>query len=210
VHQTEGLELLRIFTSPLEAKDFLKKNLEEVDLIFLDIEMPLMNGLELLDLFVNPPSVVIITAKERYALKAFDYKIIHYLVKPIEYGKFLKAVERVFEQKQYITKKNTDFLFIRDSRLLYKISFSDILYFEALGDYVKVVTQARSYSNKITMKVLEEKLKMHPSFVRCHRSYIINLHFLENFDAESATVEGKIIPIGMKYRAELSSRLHIL
>jgi DNA-binding LytR/AlgR family response regulator len=210
VENTEGLSLLNVLSNAVEAANFIRKNQSAIDLIFLDIEMPEMSGIELLESFKELPPVILISSKEKYAAKAFEYKVLHYLVKPVEYGKFLKAIERVFLLFENEKGRQLDYIFVKENGVLCKVNFTDIFYFEALGDYVKVKVKEKEYVVNSTMKNLEEKLKNNRQFMRVHRSFIINLAFLENFDAETAIVANKIIPIGNKYKPTLSARLNIL
>lgn len=210
VNNTDGLSLTEVFNNSVEAANFLRTNAPEVDLIFLDIEMPDMTGIELLDTLQDLPPVILVSSKEQYAVKAFEYKVISYLVKPVDYSKFLKAVGRVFKQYEAQKGGELDYLFVKENGLLTKVSNADILYFAALGDYVQVHVKGRIYTISSTMKNLEEKLSHNKNFVRVHRSYMINLNFLENFDAEVAVVANKVIPIGNKYRGSLQNKLNIL
>jgi DNA-binding LytR/AlgR family response regulator len=133
-------------------------------------------------------------------------------VKPLEYGKFLKAIARVF--KLYESDKNqhlsTDYIFIKEDGVLSKVMQKDIVCCEALGDYVKVHLKGKTHTVYSTMKNMEDKLKNNKQFIRVHRSFIINLDFLENFDAETSVVAGRVIPIGNKYKSDLQSKLNII
>lgn len=210
INNTEGLSLLFAINNPIEGVNFIRKNKESIDLIFLDVEMPEMSGIELLDSFGELPPVILITSKEKYAVKAFEHKVLHYLVKPVDYVKFLKGVHRVF--KLFEAEKNIkqDFLFIKDNNLLSKVFHKDILYCEALGDYVKVHTKNKVHVVYSTMKNIEEKLILNKEFIRIHRSYIINLNFLDNFSSENATVNKQILPLGNKYKENLKLKLNII
>ena len=212
VSNTEGLNLVESFLDPIIASNYILKNPGSADLIFLDIEMPGMSGIDFLESHQELPPVILITSKEKYAVKAFEYKVMHYLMKPIDYGRFLKAIDRVF--KLYDEDKNQtpnlEYIFIKDDGLLSKVMQNDIMYCEALGDYVKVHLKDKTHVVYSTMKNLEDKLKVNKQFVRVHRSYLINLNFLENIDAETSVVGGRIIPIGNKYKNDLQSRLNII
>ncbi len=210
VESTDGLTMLNVLSNAVEAANFIRKNSASIDLIFLDVEMPEMSGIDLLESFDELPPVVLISSKEKYAAKAFEYKVLHYLVKPVEYGKFLKAIERVFQIFENEKGKQLDYIFVKENGVLCKLNYTDIFYFEALGDYVKVKVKEKDYVVNSTMKNLEEKLRNSRQFMRVHRSFIINTKFLENFDAETAIVANKIIPIGNKYKPTLQARLNIL
>lgn len=210
ISNTEGISVTIDFSNPIAATNYIRKNAETIDLIFLDVEMPEMSGLELLESFEELPPVVLVTNNDKYAVKAFEHKVVHYLVKPIEYSKFLKAMERIFKQVEKKADNTPEYIFIKDNGLLSKVHQNDIHYCEALGDYVKVHLKSKTYVVNSTMKNIEDKLKRNKQFLRVHRSYIINLSFLENIESESAIVGGKIIPIGNKYKSELQSKLNII
>ena len=210
ISNTEGLTLLEAFTDPIAGTNYIRKNIQEIGLIFLDVEMPEMTGIELLESFKEMPPVILITSKENYAVKAFEHQVAHYLVKPIDYGKFLKAIDRVYQQNNSAGSEDLDYIFIKENGVLNKVAHHDILYCEALGDYVKVHTKEKVHVANSTMKNIEDKLKTHKQFIRIHRSYIINVNYLKNFDSESCYLSGQIIPIGNKYKTALQARLNII
>ncbi|HWB62150.1 MAG TPA: LytTR family DNA-binding domain-containing protein [Chitinophagales bacterium] len=211
VTNTDGLNLLQVFGSAIEAANYVRQNQGNIDLVFLDIEMPEMSGLQLLESYRDLPPVILISSKEKYALKAFEYKVLHYLLKPIEYSGFLKAIERAFQLYEGDKlQQPLDYLFVKENGVLNRLHYKDIYYFEALGDYVKVHVKDKAYVVNSSMKSLEDKLKANQHFVRIHRSYVINLNYLENFDSETAIVSRKPIAIGNKYRTGLQNRLTII
>ena len=209
VTNTDGLNLLQAFTDTVEAANFIRKNHAIIDLIFLDVEMPNLTGIEMLASVKDFPPVILISSKEKYAIQAFDHRVLHYLLKPLEYSKFLKAIERVFVERMAETNQ-LDYLFVKENGLLTKVGYKDILYFEALGDYVKVHTKDKAHVVNSTMKSIEDKLRMNQHFIRVHRSYHINLTYLQSFDSEIAIISNKTIPIGSKYRSELQNRLMVI
>ena len=209
VTNTDGLSLLDTFTDSVEASNYIRKNQANIDLVLMDIEMPNMTGIEMLASFKDFPPVILISSRDKYALQAFDHRVLHYLLKPLEYGKFLKAIERVF-RAQETEKKSLDYVFVKENGLLTKINYKDILYFEALGDYVKVHSKDKAHVVNSTMKSIEDKLRENPNFIRVHRSFNINLSYLESFDSEIAIVSNKTIPIGSKYRSDLQNRLMVI
>ena len=210
VANTEGLHFLSSFSNPIEAANFLRKEAATVDLIFLDVEMPEMSGIQLLEAFDNLPPVILITTKEKYAVKDFEHKVLHYLVKPFDYSKFLKAIERFYKNYESKNTQNFDYIFIKENGLLSKIGHNEIRFCEALGDYVKIHVSDKIHIVNSTMKNIEEKLKGNKKFLRLHRSYIINLDYLENLDADTAVVGGKMVPVGNKFKSELQARLNII
>ena len=210
VDNTEGLTVIDVLTDGIQASNYIRKHEGEIDLIFLDIELPGMNGMELLESNKNLPPVILVTPKEKYAAAAFNFKVVHYLVKPVEYSKFLSAIDRVMQTSTQAEKDLNEAIFIKENGVLSKIMRNEILYIEALGDYVKIHLKGKVHTINSTMKNFEDKLKQHRQFIRVHRSYLINLDFLENFDNETAIVAGKIIPIGAKFKPLLQSRLNII
>ena len=210
ITNTEGLNFVEAFTNPIAGSNYLRKSVTGIDLIFLDVEMPEMTGIQLLEAHKDLPPVILITSKEKYAVEAFEHKVLHYLLKPVEYSKFLKAIERVFKTHALEDSQDLDYLFIKEETVLSKIMHKDILYFEALGDYVKVHLKNKSHVVYSTMKNIEDKLKQNKQFIRVHRSYIINLNYLKSFDSDTSVVVDRTIPIGNKYRAAFQSRLNII
>ncbi len=210
IDHTAGLSFLDSFSDSIEAVNYIRKNPNAIDLIFLDIEMPELNGFGLLESLANCPPVILITAHNTYAFKAFEHNVIHYLVKPIEYSKFLTAIERRFALANDQNTQNLDYIFIKENGVIVKIMHQEIMFCEALGDFVKLHLKDKAHTISSTMKNLEVKLKRNSQFVRVHRSYIINLAYLKNFDTESCYIAGKIIPIGNTFKAQLHLRLNII
>jgi DNA-binding LytR/AlgR family response regulator len=200
ISNTEGLSLVQSFSNAVEASKFITKDPSATDLIFLDIEMPGMSGMEFLSSHKNLPPVILITSKERYAVKAFEHNAVHYLLKPLAYSEFLKAVKRVFKHYEIQSTQDQDYIFIKEGGLVVKLLQKDIWYCESLWDYVKIYTKDKTCVVYSTMKNIEDKLKSNKQFIRLHRSYIINTKFLENFNAENAVVAGRAIPIDNKYK----------
>lgn len=210
VKSTDGLTLLNSFTDPIDGANFLRKNINDIGLLFLDVEMPAITGIELLESFEQTPPVILVTSKEEYAVKAFEHRVLHYLVKPVDYGRFLKAIEKLLKDGHAPIDDELDFIFVKDNGILRKVHHKSIFYIEALGDYVKVYTREKVYVVNSTMSNIEGKLSSKKEFIRVHRSFIINLEHLDNFDAESCYVHDRIIPIGNKYKTGLQSRLNII
>lgn len=209
VERVGFLELQQAFNDPFKAVQWLADN--TTDLLLLDIEMPGINGLELLKSITQKPYVIIISSKEEYALKAFDFDVIAYLVKPIkEYSKFLNAVSKVKSKvKTQLNKDVPDRIFIKVDSLLVGIEFNRILWVEAFGDYVKINTAEKVFTTYNTMKMVEEKL---PSnlFTRVHRSFIVNVSKIGNIDQSNLLIDKKIIPIGNSYKDALMNQLNML
>ncbi|MDX2003143.1 MAG: LytTR family DNA-binding domain-containing protein [Chitinophagales bacterium] len=211
VSNTSGLNLVQMSNDSVAGANFIREQKHSIDLIFLDIEMPQMSGIELLSSIKELPSVVIVSSKEKYALEAYEYNVEHYLTKPLEYSKFLKVIEKVLVKKEKaMAQVQLDYMFIKTSGSMAKVKYDDIFYFSANGDYIQVHTKEKMYVVNSTMRNIDDKLKSIPNFVRVHRSYIINADYLENLNAEVAIVSKKVIPIGNKYKSELQDKLVII
>ncbi|WP_449387117.1 LytR/AlgR family response regulator transcription factor [Chryseobacterium lineare] len=197
------------FGDPLEALDYLQK--AEVDIVLTDIQMPKINGLELIQSLQNPPAVIFITAHRDFALDGFDTGATDYLVKPVRFDRFLKAVNRA---KDYIenTKKPkkealTDRIFIKTEGKLVKILLKDILYVEAQGDYLKIATEKKSYTTLSTMKSMDGALKL-PDFFRVQRSFIVNVSAVQAINGNMVELNnGKVISLAVSKKEELFNLL---
>jgi DNA-binding LytR/AlgR family response regulator len=209
VERSGLLELQASFNDPIKAAQWLTEN--TTDLLLLDIEMPGLSGLELLQSLSKKPEVIIISSKEQYALEAIDYNVTAYLIKPVkEYAKFLKAVMKV---KERFENKNesppADSIFVKVDSLFTHLSLNDILWVEAFGDYVKINTQGKVFTVYSTMKAVEEKLPA-KTFLRVHRSFMVNIRKIDNIDQGNLQIDKKIIPIGNSYRDQLMKNLNML
>ncbi len=212
VNRTDFLRLLGTFESSVEAANTLQK--QPVDLIFLDIEMPDMTGLELIKILDPKPEIILISTKQEYALEAFDYEVADYLLKPIAgYGRFLQAAQRA---RMNIEKKaapspsdQTDHIYLKVDSLLVKFSLKDILWVEAFGDYVKVKTPEKVHMVYATLKSIEEALPR-DAFVRIHRSYIVRIDKIDNIDNTNLQIADKILPIGNSHKKNLMEHIKVL
>ena|ERR1700754_3526547 len=185
----------------------------DVDLLFLDIEMPEMSGLELTRNLKNKDTVIIFTtSKKEYAVEAFELNVADYLLKPVTPGRFLQAVNKareILESKNVTDPAITDeFIFVRDSNITRKLKIDDILYAEAMGDYVKFHTPQKIYTIHGTLKAAEEKLPL-SKFIRVHRSYIIALSKIDTLQDGGLVVDGKFLPVADAYRKALNNRMNI-
>lgn len=182
---------------------------QEVDLIFLDIRMPQLNGTDFLKMLKNPPKVIFTTAYSEYALEGYDLDVIDYLMKPIRFDRFFKAVNKAFptegrkqgidETNGVVENKNESFVYFRADRKMVKVLISDILYVESMKDYVKVFVQNNTIITKQSISSVETMLP-EKKFVRVHRSYIVSLDKIKSFTNELIEVGNTEIPIGKLYR----------
>ena len=208
ITQTESLEIIGVCSNAIDALNELKK--QAIDLIFLDVEMPEMSGLEMLESLGNPPKVILITSKKEYALEAFEYNVVDYLLKPIDYVRFLKAINKLGElhSKGSINIDSED-IFIKTDLKFVKINFADIHFIEAMADYVIINLGSAKHIIHSTMKAIEKKLSS-DSFTRVHRSYIVNLKKIDAVENATIVINEQRIPIGASYRPDFMKRLKML
>jgi DNA-binding LytR/AlgR family response regulator len=196
----------------MEAFDQLRA--QPIDLLLLDIEMPGMTGLELTrDLGDMRPLIIFITSKREYAADAFDLNVVDYLVKPVTTARFIQAIDKareVWESTREEVKLAADeFIFIRDSNIVRRLRFDQILYAEAMGDYVKLYTPERFYAVHTTLRTVEERLPA-SRFQRVHRSYLVAIDKIDTLDGGALVVNGNPLPVADAYRAALNKRMNIL
>lgn len=201
IAEVSSLELVGNFDSAITAGAFLNDN--EVDLVFLDIEMPGLTGLEFIRTLKNPPLIILTTAYPQFAFEAYELDAIDYLIKPIRLPRFIKAVNKAAE---YHRLRNADagqvedtHIFIRSDRKYVRIELSDILFIRGLKDYVIVHTSERRYSTAMNVKTIHGQLPQ-DQFARVSKSYIVNARHIEAFDNDTAYIGGEEIPIGKAYR----------
>ena len=206
----DQLEVVGTSYSAVRAFDMLKD--KAIDLIFLDIQMPVLNGIDFIKTLKNPPAVILTTAYREYALDGYDLDIIDYLLKPIAFDRFLKAIDRYRNRIRSlpttppIVNKPIDHIFCNINRTRHKVILEDILFVESLKDYVRIHTK----TDKLVVKGnIGSFLQRLPSdrFVRIHRSYVVALPFVQSFNQTKVTVKGQVLPIGVRYREEIFRRL---
>lgn len=207
VEDHPALELVAQYSSAIETKKGL--NTHKVDLIFLDIEMPILNGFQLLDVLNNTPEIIFVTGKTEHAFKAFNYDAVAYLKKPLDAGLFNTAVEKALAQvklKQNYTEPDEDYIFVKSNLKKRKVYVNDIKWVEALGDYVKVVTKDQSYVVLSTMKAFEKELP-EGRFLRIHKSYIVSLEKIDRFNSKNVEVGTVEIPLSRNKKSTLMEAL---
>ncbi|MDH4472764.1 MAG: LytTR family DNA-binding domain-containing protein [Fluviicola sp.] len=210
--QFPSIEVAQSVGSAIEANDYLKTH--EVDLLFLDIHMPKLSGLDFLKSLSNPPKVIFTTAYSEFALEGFELNVIDYLLKPITIERFTKAVTKVLEifklenqikEPSSVNSTNTSIV-IKSSHQLIKVDLCDILYIEGLHKYVKIITNDKKYTSLIGLTAFEKEL-VTETFYRCHRSYIINLEKIKLIDGNQVMIGSFNIPISKNNRAELIAKM---
>lgn len=207
VNESPNLHLVGDYANALEAKNCI--NHHEVDLIFLDIEMPLINGFDLLDGMKVKPQIIFITSKADYAVKAFDYEATDFLQKPISKERFLKAVKKALELHQLRNDSSEDLgeaIIIKSNLKKLKIYTSKIKWVEAFGDYIKIITDDENHLVLSTMKSFESELPQ-GKFVRVHKSYIVNVERVEKFNSKFAEIGNTKIPISRNKKDLISEAI---
>jgi DNA-binding LytR/AlgR family response regulator len=212
VGQVPSLDLIAECSDATEAME--KLNGTSVDLLLLDIEMPDMSGLDLIrQLGINKPLIIFTTAKKDYAVEAFELNVVDYLVKPITLPRFKQAIEKAQEtldsNKEEVKVEERGFVFVKDNGVLKRISIDDIMFLEAMGDYVKVHTPQKFHVVHATLKSIEEKLP--PSkFIRVHRSYIVAINKIDFIQEGTITIGKTSIPVADTHKTNLNKRLNLL
>lgn len=211
--QIPFLELVHACKSALEAIEILQK--EKIDLIFLDIQMPRLNGLQLLQSLVAPPLVIMVTAYEKYALEGFNLNVVDYLLKPFRFERFLKACNRandlfhLKEKKELKPIAEIEHFFVNVEYAQVKIDVSDIEYIEGLKDYIKIhlSSSAKPVLTRMTMKAVEDKLKP-PAFIRIHKSFLIAAKKVTTIKRDFVCIGKKEFPMSEFYKGNISLLLN--
>jgi DNA-binding LytR/AlgR family response regulator len=208
VNEHPDLTLVGDFSNASETRNcILNKN---VDLLFLDIEMPVQSGFDLLDGLKTRPQIIFVSSKSDYALKAFDYAAVDYLHKPITKDRFNRAVEKAIEagqRKKETTDDDGDFIFIKSNLKNFKIFISKIKWIEAFGDYVKLNTEDETHLVLSTMKSFENELPVE-KFLRVHKSFIINIDKVDRFNSKFAEIGNTKIPLSRNKKEDLAKALN--
>nr|WP_068888306.1 LytTR family DNA-binding domain-containing protein [Pedobacter panaciterrae] len=209
VRQIPYLNVIASIRSPMQVFDLIKEH--QIDLMFLDIQMPGINGLELLRSLKQPPMVIMVTAYQEHALDGFNLDVVDYLVKPVPFSRFLKAVEKARELYQMRKVKpkqvqpENDHVFVNANYSLVKVRMQDITFIEGLKDYVRInIEDGKQVITRMGLKGVEEKLSS-GRFMRIHKSYIIALEKIESIQKTQVIIAGTEIPIGEGYRPALQA-----
>lgn len=209
VEKVPFLQLVASCKNAFEALDRVQH--DRPDLIFLDIQMPDLNGIQFYESLVYRPQVIFTTAYSDYAVSGFDLDATDYLVKPFSFDRFMKAVNKARTSQQHEAmgeKGNSDrkFMFVKDGVKIVRVSYDDILYFEGMKDYVKIVMHDKFILTLISMQHMVEKLPK-DMFVRVHRSFIVSIPKIEKIEKNRVVISGKWIPVGNSYKGILSDAL---
>lgn len=210
------LNLEGTYTSAIDAIQII--NYKRIDLIFVDIQMPNITGLEFIKSLKNPPLIILTTAYTEHALEGYTLNVLDYLVKPIPFDRFFQAVNKAYElyclknkptqvvSETIESSTRADYMLVRVEYSTVKVNFSDILYIEGIKDYVKIKLDRKQYLTKSTMKNMEEKLPS-DNFIRVHKSYIISISAIEKIENNRIVFGETRIPIGNNYKAAFSNTL---
>lgn len=212
IAKTTQLELLKSCSNAMEAFEII--NNQQVDLIFLDINMPEVTGLSLANSISKKTKIIFTTAYREYAVDGFNLNAVDYLLKPIAFERFLQAIQKLFEiTNTKIHPKATNqevlsntFIFVRADRKMIKVNFKDIIYIESLSDYIKIYTLQETITTRETIKNIEAKLPFN-SFVRIHRSYIVSLQKITSYTNEYIELNKKALPISRSYKESTLEKL---
>lgn len=202
-----ALALTAICNNAEEAQKVLLR--QNIELLFLDINLPKLSGISFLKTLPHPPLVIFTTAYPEYAVEGFELDAIDYLLKPFSFERFLKAANKAVQQlstKEISDPTTSSFIFLKADKKVHKVNLDDILYIEAAGDYVKVVTENGQYLVNDTLKSLQDELPGF-QFIRVHKSYIISRNKIKFFEGNYVKVGNADIPIGNSYKEEISTRL---
>ncbi len=204
----DNFELVLSTGNPLEFINFTQQH--DIDLIFLDIEMPELNGMEVLRSMVNPPKVILTTAYSEYALESYDYGVVDYLLKPVKIERFLKAINKVSASKIVEAKKHikNEELQIKHDGMSVNIPFKSIQYIQSFGNYLKIFTDSRMYL--ISETLINITTLLSENFQRTHKSYIINLERVTKATRTYLLIEHKKVPLSVTYKVIASEKLEVL
>lgn len=210
--QVKDLTVAGECATAMEAYNLIQQ--QPVDIILLDIEMPHMTGLELTkNLGSKKPVIIFTTSKKDYAAEAFELNVADYIVKPVTPARFIQAIDKareILQSKNEEVKLDADeFIFIRDSNIVRRLKLDDILFAEAMGDYVKLHTVQKFYAIHTTLKSVEERLPV-SDFLRVHRSYLVAIAKIDTIQDGCLIINGKPVPVADAYRATLNKRMNIL
>ncbi len=215
IEKLENFEIVAECDNAMKALSVLRE--KHVDLIFMDIQMPQITGLEFLKTIKHPPRVIITTAYREYALEGFELDVVDYLVKPITFERFLKSINKFYQmyqdQVQVVPGTSSDkaqdesFIYVKENKKVIKVYLAEIRYIEGLSEYVQIYTDKRKIITKTSMALMEEKLPAE-NFLRIHKSYIVPVNKIEAFTANTVEINGKELPIGRNFKNAVLNSLN--
>lgn len=216
IHQVPFLNLLKVFDNAIDAMEFLKT--EKVHLMFLDIQMEELTGIQMLNILKQKPEVIFTTAYDQFAIQGYELDVADYLLKPISFERFIKAVEKVHEKLVRVAEESTsareqgtqiqkgEYFFVKSGFKLHKVRFEDILCIEGQGDYLKIITPKARIMTLQTFKGIEEILPSH-NFIRVHKSYIIAIDKIDSIEGNVIRIADLQVPVGESYKPGFQAML---
>jgi len=215
IEKLENFEIVAECNNAMMALSVLRE--KHVDLVFMDIQMPQITGIEFLKTLKHPPKVIITTAYREYALEGFELDVVDYLLKPITFERFLKSVNKFYQMCQEPIQgtpnssaekiQDESFIYVKENKKVIKVYFSEIRYIEGLSEYVQIYTDKRKIITKTSMTLMEEKLPSE-NFLRIHKSYIVPIGKIEAFTANTIEIQGKELPIGRNFKNAVLNSLN--
>ncbi|MFC2132412.1 LytR/AlgR family response regulator transcription factor [Bacteroidota bacterium] len=209
ISQVPFLDLIASFTNAIESIEFINTN--NVELIFLDIQMEGLSGIKLLEVLNKQPGIIFTTAYDEYAIQGYDLDVIDYLLKPIAFERFLKAANKAYDHLKKSTDSRSDFIikqqddeeyfFVKSDNKIIKIKFSDIVFIEGMKDYLRIHTREKRVMTLMSFKKMSQILP-ESKFFRIHKSFIISMDYIESIEANTVIVNKQPIPIGRKFKQE--------
>lgn len=206
IRHVSQLELVQQCYNAIEAINYLRQH--PVDLMFLDINMPEISGMELLKSLKNPPRTILTTAYSEYAMESYDHGVVDYLLKPINLPRFITATERYFElsERREPEKESQSFIMVKTGGVNTRIELDDILYAQSLGNFIRICTSQKTYIVSLTTSELEDTLP-DDQFLRIHKSFIVSLNKIHDYGKDTVTINDQKMPVGITYRQKLYERL---
>lgn len=215
VEKLENFEIVEECNDAMKALNVMRE--KQVDLIFMDIQMPQITGIEFLKTLKHPPKVIITTAYREYALDGFELDVVDYLLKPITFERFLKSVNKFYQlnqdEIQVLASSSAEqifeepYIYVKEKKKVIKVYLSEIKYIEGLSEYIQIFTDKRKIITKSSMVLMEEKLPA-AQFLRIHKSFIVSIPKIEAFTANTIEIHGKELPIGRSYKNAVLSALN--
>jgi len=204
ISQVDYLVLCKIFNNAVESLHWIKDN--RIDLIFLDIQMDKMTGIQFLESVEVTPQIIITTAYDKYAVKSYEFKITDYLLKPFSFDRFVKAVEKSYKNLEEI--KPTDHFFVKTEFRIERIDFDDILFIEGMKEYLRIVTRKGKIMTLMNFQTILERLPT-KDFMRVHRSFIVAINKIESIERNRIKIHKDYIPISETYKEEFKKKLNM-
>lgn len=215
LEKLESFEIVAECCNAMKALQALQKF--KVDIMFMDVEMPQISGIDFLKALKNPPKVIITSAHSEYAINGFELDIVDFLLKPVKFERFLKAVNKLYQLREeeipsaksqsQTGRSEDDFIYVKENKKMVRVYLNEILYIEGLSEYVQIHTEDKKLVTKTSMTNMEEKLPS-PDFMRIHKSYIVSLSKIEAFTATTIDVPAKELPIGRSYKNSVFETLN--